>query len=131
MKKDHIISYRVYFEDTDVMGIVYHARYLYFYERARTELLRAHGFSLTTIAKNNTYFAIREAHVRYHSPAYLDDMLHITTSIVSKTACTLQFKQDMLNQDGKRISEATVVTVTVDQAMKPKRVPTVLTLIGE
>jgi acyl-CoA thioester hydrolase len=132
MKKDHIISYRVYFEDTDMMGIVYHARHLYFFERSRTEMLREHGFSLTVMAQNNIYFAIREAQLLYHLPAYLDDFLNITTSIVKQTACTLQFKQMMYNQHDKLISEAIVLTVCVDQALKPRRLPTQLNgLIGE
>ncbi|HVT63308.1 MAG TPA: YbgC/FadM family acyl-CoA thioesterase [Legionellaceae bacterium] len=126
LKKDYIIAYRVYFEDTDLMGIVYHARHLFFFERARTELLRSHGFSLTTMAQHNIYFAIRDVQIRYHAPAYLDDMLHITTSIENKTACTLQFKQSMHNQEGQLISDATVVTVTVDQSLKPKRLPKIL-----
>lgn len=123
MKNDHIIPYRVYFEDTDMMGIVYHARYLYFFERARTEMLREQGFSLTEMAQDNVYFAIREANVRYHMPAYLDDILRITTSIASQTACTLLFQQTMVNQQGKPIAEAAVMTVCVNQALKPRRVP--------
>lgn len=129
MKNQHIIPYRVYFEDTDLMGIVYHARYLYFFERARTEMLRERGFALTVMAKNNIYFAIREANVRYHKPAHLDDILRITTTVVNKTACTLQFKQMMYNQNDALISEATVMTVCVDRDLKPKRVPN--RLIGE
>ncbi|PJD93666.1 MAG: esterase [Legionella sp.] len=126
LKKDHIIAYRVYFEDTDLMGIVYHARYLFFFERARTELLRHYDLSLTTMAQQNIHFAIRDVTVRYHAPAYLDDMLHMTTSIESKTACTLVFKQTMRNQQDKLIAEATVTTVTVDQNLKPKRLPDIL-----
>ena len=126
MKKDHIISYRVYFEDTDLMGIVYHARYLYYFERARTEMLREHGFSLTVMAQNNIYFAIREAHVSYHLPAYLDDYLRITTSVSHRTACTMQFKQIMHDNNDKLISEATVKTVCVNRNLKPRRLPNML-----
>lgn len=123
MKNDYIIPYRVYFEDTDMMGIVYHARYLYFFERARTEMLRELGFSLTEMAQENIYFAIREANVRYHIPAYLDDILQITTSIAEQTACTLLFKQTMVNQQHKHVAEAVVKTVCVNQELKPRRVP--------
>lgn len=125
MKKDHIISYRVYFEDTDMMGIIYHARYLYFFERARTEMLRERGFTLTDMAQKNIYFAIREANVRYHTPAYLDDVLHIFSSITAQTACTMLFKQMMMNQNEKLIAEAAVMTVCVNRDLKPRRVPTV------
>jgi acyl-CoA thioester hydrolase len=129
MQKDHIIAYRVYFEDTDLMGIVYHARYLYFFERARTEMLRENGFSLTVMAQDNIHFAIREVTIRYHMPARLDDFLQIKTRVVNKTACTLEFKQMMYNQDNTLLSEATVITVCVDQALKPRRVPKML--LGE
>lgn len=129
MKKNYIIDYRVYFEDTDMMGIVYHARYLYFFERARTEMLRELGYSLTDMAQKNIYFAIREAQVQYRAPAYLDDVLKITTSIAHSSACSLQFKQMMCNQNDKLVSEAMVMTVCVDQNFKPRRVPN--QLIGE
>ncbi|MCR9191849.1 MAG: YbgC/FadM family acyl-CoA thioesterase [Gammaproteobacteria bacterium] len=123
LKKDHIMSYRVYIEDTDVMGIVYHAQYLCFFERARTELLRDHQLSLTVMAEYHTYFAIRDLYIRYHYPARLDDMLQITTSIDSKKSCSLNFKQSMRNQNGKLVSEATMTVVTVDHELKPKRLP--------
>lgn len=126
MKKDHIIGYRVYFEDTDMMGIVYHARYLYFFERARTDMLREQGFSLTAMAQENVYFAIREAQVQYRNPAYLDDFLHISTSFVRSSACTLQFKQTMRNQHNKLVSEALVITVCINKNFKPIRVPNLL-----
>lgn len=127
MKNDHIIPFRVYVEDTDLMGIVYHARHLYFFERARTEMLREQGFSLTIMAKSNIHFAIREANVVYHLPAFLDDVLTITSSIYNQTACTLTFKQTMQNHQHQLISEATVMTVCVNQALKPRRLPTLLT----
>ena len=129
MKKDHIIDFRVYFEDTDLMGIVYHARYLYFFERARTELLRELGFTLTAMAQENVYFAIREAQVHYRSPAYLDDILSISTSFVQSSACTLQFTQTMHNQNKTLVSQAQVMTVCVAKSFKPIRVPNFL--IGE
>lgn len=123
LTKEYIMSYRVYFEDTDLMGIMYHARYLCFFDRARTEMLRSQEVSLTSLAHNDTYFAIRDIHIRYHFPARLDDTLTIISYIEQKKACTLQFKQIMLNQSEQRIAEATVVTVIVDQNLKPKRIP--------
>jgi acyl-CoA thioester hydrolase len=122
-EKDYIIACRVYIEDTDLMGIVYHARYLYFFERARTEVLRHHGITLTTLAKENLHFAIREVHISYHHPARLDDWLTIKTILKEQKACTLEFKQTMVNQDKQLICEASVKVVTVDQNLKPKRCP--------
>ena len=123
LEKDYIIAYRVYFEDTDLMGIVYHPRYLFFFERARTEMLRHQGISLTTLAKEDLHFAIRDVHITYHFPARLDDWLTIQTTIAEKKACTLQFKQTMVNQNKQLISEAWVKVVTVDHNLKPKRCP--------
>lgn len=114
-------SYRVYIEDTDMMGIVYHARYLYFFERARTDLLRNNGISLTTMATYDTYFAIHDLHIHYHLPARLDDMLTIQTSVEEVKACTLLMKQIMHNQAGLLLSDASMRIVTVDKQLKPKR----------
>lgn len=115
------VQYRVYFEDTDMLGIVYHARYLYFFERARTELLRDNGFSLTTMAIYDTHFAIREVQVQYIYPARLDDLLTIETTTAPKKACGLLFTQTMTNQEGRRLSEARVEVVCVNKQLKPKR----------
>ncbi|MDF1757043.1 MAG: YbgC/FadM family acyl-CoA thioesterase [Legionellaceae bacterium] len=119
--KEFLSSYRVYVEDTDLMGIIYHGKYLYFFERARTDLLREMGISLTTMAKYDTFFAIRDVHVRYISPGRLDDMLTIKTYIEKMKGCTLQLVQKMFNQDNTLLAEARVQAVTVDKLLKPKR----------
>ncbi|MDP3704689.1 MAG: YbgC/FadM family acyl-CoA thioesterase [Legionellaceae bacterium] len=119
--KKYTSAYRVYVEDTDLMGIIYHGKYLYFFERARTDMLRENGISLTMMAIYDTYFAIRDVHVRYHYPGRLDDMLSITTSVDSMTGCTLVLKQIMSNQVGTLLAEATIQLVTVDKQLKPKR----------
>ena len=77
INQQHSSQYRVYVEDTDLMGIIYHGKYLYFFERARTDLLRANGISLTKMSEYDTYFAIRDIHIRYLFPGKLDDMLTI------------------------------------------------------
>lgn len=124
LPEEHInykVDYRVYTEDTDVMGIVYHANYLRFFERARTELLRENGFSLTMMANYGTYFAIHDIHIRYLHPARLDDVLSIQTNYEKKKSCSLLFKQSMHNQLGQKLSEAIVHVVSVDKNLKPKR----------
>lgn len=121
MRREFRCSYRVYVEDTDLMGIIYHGKYLYFFERARTELLRTLGVNLTTIAKSNTYFAIRDIHIRYIAPGRLDDVLTICTQIEKAKGCTLLLKQTMFNQDNTLLAEAIVQAITVDNLLKPKR----------
>lgn len=121
--EEHSFSYRVYIEDTDQMGIVYHANHLKFFERARTELLRENGLSLTTLATYDTHFAIHDIHIRYSLPARLDDVLAIKTHYERYKACGLLFKQIMYNQMNQMLSEATVQVVCVDKNLKPKRLP--------
>jgi acyl-CoA thioester hydrolase len=103
------------------LGIVYHANFLCFFERARTEMLRHNGFNLTTMATYGTHFAIHEIHIRYMYPARLDDVLTITTNIEKIKPCSLVFKQKMCNQMDEHLSEATVCVVCVDSKMQPKR----------
>ena len=120
---EHCFTYRVYTEDTDLMGIVYHANYLRFFERARTEMLRDNAISLTTMAKYDTNFAIHDAHIRYLYPARLDDVLTIRTSYERKKTCSLRFTQLMHNQLGKKLCEAVIHVVCVNKNLKPKRLP--------
>lgn len=121
--EDHSFSYRVYIEDTDQMGIVYHANHLKFFERARTELLRKNGLSLTTLATYDTHFAIHDLHIQYRLPARLDDVLEIKTHCERYKACGLLFKQRMYNQMNQMLSEVTIQVVCVDKNLKPKRLP--------
>ena len=114
---------RVYAEDVDFMGIMYHANYLFYYERARTEMLRAQNLLLTDLNKQNVLFAIKELTIQYIAPAKLDDLLTITAEIVEIRACSLVFNQHINNQQGKRISEAKVQVVCVNGDLKPKRLP--------
>lgn len=76
----HIFAFRVYYEDTDAGGIVYHASYLRFAERARTEALRALGVSHTELADHfGLIFVVRRLEVHYVRPARLDDLVEVAT----------------------------------------------------
>lgn len=123
---EHVYDYRVYTEDTDLMGIVYHANYLKFFERARTEMLRANELSLTLMAEYDTHFAIRDIHIRYLAPARLDDVLTVKTICMRERACGLLFKQTMANQLNQLLSEGTIHVICVNQQLKPKRLPDVM-----
>lgn len=119
-------SVRVYAEDTDMTGIVYHSNYLCFFERARSELLRKHGLQLSNLSQYDCHFAIKEAQLRYLKPARLDDLLSIETKIEKAGACVLLFKQNLFNEDGQKLCEAEVQVVSVDKNLKPKRLPVFL-----
>ena len=127
---EHAFTYRVYTEDTDIMGIVYHANYLRFFERARTDMLRNNGLYLTTMALYGTHFAIHDIHIRYLYPARLDDVLNIKTTCEREKICSMVFNQIMCNQLGKKLSEATVHVVCVSNDLKPKPLPDELKCLG-
>lgn len=122
----HHYNVRVYSEDVDYMGIVYHANYLRYFERARTELLRQKNLLLSDLMQLDILFAINEINIRYIKPAQLDDLLMITTEIIERKACSFTFKQNMLNQQGNLLCEANIKAVCVDGQLKPKRLPDIV-----
>ncbi|MGL4454898.1 MAG: YbgC/FadM family acyl-CoA thioesterase, partial [Plesiomonas sp.] len=88
---------RVYYEDTDAGGVVYHARYVAFFERARTELLRSSGFEQHTLLQGNIAFAVRRIVVDYRLPARLDDLLTVETEIVTVRGASITFNQRIIH----------------------------------
>lgn len=85
---------RVYYEDTDVGGVVYHANYLCFMERARTEWLRWLGFEQDQLrTQENRVFAVRRALVNYLAPARLDDQLQVITQLTHLGRASLKLQQ--------------------------------------
>ena len=116
-------SYRVYAEDTDFMGIVYHSNYLCFFERARTDFLREIGLPLSLLATYDCHFAIHTAQLRYLNPARLEDLLVITTKIGSISPCSLVFDQNMQKQDNTMLCQLKIKIACVNQSLKPKRLP--------
>lgn len=90
----HCITFRVYYEDTDAGGIVYHARYLGFAERARSEALRALGLPIGQLAKEeNLGFVVANLSIHYKSPAQLDALLEVRTELIKAGAVRLVLKQ--------------------------------------
>ena len=103
---------RVYYEDTDAGGVVYHASYVAFYERARTEMAE------------RVAFVVRKMTVEYYAPARLDDMLEIQTEITSMRGTSLVFTQRIVNAENTLLNEAEVLVVCVDPLkMKPRALP--------
>ena len=118
------IPVRVYFEDTDAGGVVYHSNYLNFYERARTELLREFGFEQDTLLAQNIGFVVRRCEIDYLFAARFNDQLMIEARVEKLKRTSVVFEQQIINQHGNLISTATVVVVCVDlQRMKPIAIP--------
>ena len=91
----HSLELRVYYEDTDAGGVVYHARYLAFAERARTEALRALGVPHEALVRNEgLIFVVRRIKMDYLRPARLDDLLTVVTEPIEIGAATAALRQD-------------------------------------
>lgn len=92
---------RVYWEDTDAGGIVFYANYLKFFERARTEWLRALGIGQHGLREQSGgMFVVSEAHLSYHAPARLDDALIVTAELMNKGRASLTIRhQALLNNE--------------------------------
>lgn len=126
--KTHLFSLRVYYEDTDAGGIVYHANYLKFFERARTELLIASGIGLTSIqARFELSFVIKSVNLTYFLPARLEDQLDVLTKLVKIGAASLVFEQSIYRaSEDVLLCSATVVVVAINSALKPSPIPEAL-----
>jgi acyl-CoA thioester hydrolase len=115
---------RVYYEDTDAGGIVYYANYLKFFERARTEWLRALGIHQQDLLdQDGVAFVVRSASVEYISAARLDDELKLTLSVEKLGRASIQFFQQAWRGD-TLLSSANVKVGCVDKAaMRPRSLP--------
>ncbi|GFE94183.1 MULTISPECIES: tol-pal system-associated acyl-CoA thioesterase [Acetobacter] len=90
----HAIDFRIYYEDTDAGGIVYHARYLAFAERARTEAIRSLGMPAASLLSDyGLVFVVHDATLNYRVPLRLDDVVTITTRLLEEGAASCRLEQ--------------------------------------
>jgi acyl-CoA thioester hydrolase len=122
----HRLTVRVYYEDTDAGGVVYHARYLHFLERARTEWLRALGFEQDRLrAEAGVMFAVRRMDIAFMQPARFNELLLVESALTHHGRASLDFAQRALRaDDGTVCCRATVNIACVDAArLRPARIP--------
>lgn len=115
---------RVYYEDTDGGGVVYHSNYLKFMERARTEWLRSLGFDQSELKnKMNVIFVVRNIAIQYLRSACFDDALNVVTTISRTGRSLLVFEQTIYREDTK-LTQATVEVVSINaSSFKPVSIP--------
>jgi len=113
---------RVYYEDTDFSGNVYHAAYLKFLERARTEFLRAHGVHHFELAREGLAFAVRSMQIDFEAAAHIDDMLMVQTVVIGATGARLMLEQTVF-RDETRLVEARLVVVAINRDGRAARLP--------
>lgn len=115
---------RIYYEDTDAGGIVFYANYLKFFERARTEWLRARDVDQHLLAEQEgAIFVVKNAAIDYHAPAKLDDVLNLTLSIEKLGRASVQFMQQAFRGE-VLLCSAQVKVGCVDAAtLRPRSLP--------
>lgn len=102
---------RVYYEDTDAGGIVFYANYLKFFERARTEWLRAAGVNQQLLAETHgTIFVVKNTAVDYHAPAKLDDELNVTVLVRRLGRASVEFRQEAWRNNGAGVEPTLLAT---------------------
>lgn len=117
------LDIRVYYEDTDVAGIVYHANYLKFLERGRSEAVRAAGINQATLLRDEgIVFAVRSMTLEYLNAAKYDDILTVCSHIVQIGAASLRMSQTIL-RDEAPVFSASLRLVTLNSAGKPCKIP--------
>ena len=123
----HRLPIRIYYEDTDAGGLVFHANYLRFAERGRTEMLRALGTQHNEIEKSTgVAFAVRRCEIDYRVPARLDDLLEVETRIVDIGGASIEFEQNVGRFDAQGSVHLVRILLTVfciNPQGRPVRLP--------
>jgi len=115
---------RIYVEDTDAGGIVFYANYLKYFERARTEFIRASGYEWRFDLDHNISFVVHSLDIKYLKSAKLDDMVSVSVRVNKLAKTYIDFHQEVLNQQGETLVKANikVACVHLDTA-KPRTLP--------
>lgn len=119
----HRLCVRVYFEDVDAAGIVYHARYLHFMERGRTEYLRALGIDHAAAVRAGLgAYAVTDMAIRWQRPARLDDLLCVETRLLAVKPASCRIAQ-AITRDSTPLASAELTAALLDPAGRPRRQP--------
>ena len=125
----HVLPIRVYFEDTDCAGVVYHANFLKFCERGRSDFIRLLGIEHQSLANPEqgepAVFVVRRVEIDYLKPGRMDDVLEVVTSCAEIGSASLKLAQDV-RRDGTLIARALVSVVLVSRSGKPQRIGTLV-----
>jgi acyl-CoA thioester hydrolase len=128
--RHHVLPVRVYFEDTDFSGLVYHGSYIRWCERGRSDFLRLVGNDHRALldgsaGREPAAFVVRRMAIEYLRPARIDDVLEVTTRVKTLAAATLTLDQ-RISRGGTELFTAEVLVVLISQSGKPLRLSTAL-----
>lgn len=123
----HTTELRVRYGETDKMGYVYYGDYAEYFEVGRVEALRSLGFPYKRLEEEGVMLPVREMQVRYHRAAGYDDLLTLRTTIVEPPSARITFRNELFDEDGGLIAEATITLVFVDaDTRRPRKAPSAL-----
>jgi acyl-CoA thioester hydrolase len=120
--KSHTFPIRVYYEDTDMAGIVYYANYLRYIERARSDWVREIGIDQLDMKAGGVVFAVRRVAADYLSPAFFDDVLEVRTTVIQLTPARMVMRQGVY-RGAEQLFAADVTIVCIGKGGKPARLP--------
>jgi tol-pal system-associated acyl-CoA thioesterase len=122
--KDHVLEFRVYLEDTDAQGIVYHANYLRYFERGRSEILESLGIPMEEIARPDCRLVVYEIRIKFRRPALLGDTVEVVTAMHRPSEYRLTFKQQVRRRgEADALVSGEVDVVAIDQNGVLKELP--------
>lgn len=113
---------RIYYHDTDCGGVVYYANYLKYMEQARTEFFDQRGLSLKELAESQTLFVVTRQEIDYKNPAFYEDILEITTTLVNISQLRIEFLHEIKKESGQVVCLAKTFMACVDKNIKPKAI---------
>ena len=120
----HILPVRIYYEDTDFSGMVYHANYLRYFERGRSDVLRLAGIGHSALAARSEplAFTVRRIEVEFFAPARIDDALEVRSAYEEIAGARIHVRQEIF-RGPERLSAAKLEVICITLAGRPKRIP--------
>jgi acyl-CoA thioester hydrolase len=119
----HLFAVRVYFEDTDFSGLVYHSRYLHFMERARSDMLACAGIGQRAAFEGGEgVYAVADLHIKYRAPAHFDDALLVVSTVEEIRGASVVIHQRVMRGD-QLLTQAEVTAAFLSPEGRPKRQP--------
>ena len=124
MEHTTAMDVRIYYEDTDAGGFVYHANYIKYLERARTEYFRSRNFFIAQLASDGFVFPVVRLEIDFKAPAFHDDLLSVVTTPVRIGGSSVTLCQKIVrHNDGKLLVDGFVTLACIGPALKAKRIP--------
>jgi acyl-CoA thioester hydrolase len=121
--REHTVTVRVRYGETDQGGVVYHPNYFLYFEAGRTELLRAAGVVYSELEKSGVFLVVTEASCTYRSAARYDEELRVVAKVDHVGKATVGFSYRVLGPTGALLAEGRTVLASVDSAKNPVRLP--------